>query len=573
MKTLLAMIICLAMALGGGTPLPETAQTATRWTLRDMVVVDGEEEIPVEATFALTGALGTGGGTLHFEAERDGKALLPISAALTPDALRFAFGTHELAYEIPDAALAGLLGMSAEEFVAEVLPLRMLAGLFTGYPGAGFTGEPAGRALHEVLGDEAEAVEVELDGETLRGERRSYRLTEAELPALLDALRTCGEPNTEALMEACLDTMGGEHTSFAEAVAARPEDAFTVSMDIIEAESEGVQYALVETEQPLSGSDVVSSRLEVVRRGEETELHIRSTMNDGSLDYIIQFTGPRDAPERAHAEYDLKSGGDALGFTLDCAREGGLYSVNISAQFYGEAFELSWAERAGDEGKSCRDVALTLSNGRTLRFTLEREDVAAEDDFAGMESLALTPEALNDSAPDDMYLYAALSADALRLNLDLTKLEQDPGLSALFAPPEVEAEPGIRRVETPEEAGAILQGEMPKYAPPEGFSLDGIDVTPDYVWLYYSSAQFDFCLFYFVPGDVPTERRYAISDGELIPEEYCIAEMHMGADGSIPSAVNVYEPNGGKLCFYFTSGDEIYNPTLQEVQAVLAGLQ
>ena len=131
MNFILSIFLCFALAFSGPAGLPAEPETATTWTIRNVTIYSGEEFFTLNPEARITTAAGQDKVALHFELENDGKALLPVSAEITPDALTFALKGGERAYTLSNAEFLEICGLDEED----VRILEVCGDLLTSYGG------------------------------------------------------------------------------------------------------------------------------------------------------------------------------------------------------------------------------------------------------------------------------------------------------------------------------------------------------------------------------------------------------------------------------------------------------
>ncbi len=468
MNLLLSIFLSLAMILGGTGSLPAEPDVATTWTLRNVTLDTGAEQRSLDPELRLTAAAGSDQVDLHLEVESGGRTLAPMSLEIAEDALRASFGTEDSVYSLSAQELEALSGIEAnvppmldafsELFTSAGALLGDAAG---GRPAALHAGLALALAAFKTCGASVQPAQLELDGVPLEGQRIALTLNPESAAALADALRECGAPELEGLMNAALDAINltGEtsYASYAEAIARlAPGREPALNLEITAAHGDGTGRCRIKCGMRDQSAGDLLARVDCITRADRTDVDAYLYLGDllsgfgGTfLDLDAQFT-PAGA---ARANLDVTfvdryapfpfPRSDKLRLTADCANTGGLRDIRLAAALqYGysgsASADLRLSERREEDGSTTAATSLSVdANGSHLgglRFDLNIAGDAPRPLFEGTEPCPLTAGALlffHDS--DIASIRPALGADVMKLGIDLSSLIEDPSVRALLA--------------------------------------------------------------------------------------------------------------------------------------------
>ena len=490
MSFILSIFLCFALAFGGAGSLPAEPETATTWTIRNLAVTDGTDSYTFDPQLRITAAAGAEKVNLHFELESQDQTLLPVTAEVTPEELRFAMANGGRAYSLSAEDLESIMDLDPES--AQIM--EIISDLFLNYGallGTMSSDEEQSRAYNEAVmnavietcGVETEAVEIELADQTLDAQKLELNITLDSSFQLLDALRGCGVEPLEGMLEDMLKLMRltheTEYADFAAVKAALIEDLgedeelnFSLPMTITAAEAEDISYALVECSVNVEDEAALELREEVATIGDETGITMTMTMEaDGTeADYAVSgtLTGPLTDPTSVHIDYDIamtntlylnthdeispiREDGESselssetnVRMTIDFANADGLRDLRCNVSFDTDVdgdedsgeFALTAVERAEMDGSVTADVEILISaDGETIgaSFELNRAEGAVVDYFDGLEMYEISDETMNGSNEEPSLTMTALVADVSLMNMDAMQLTTDPSIQALM---------------------------------------------------------------------------------------------------------------------------------------------
>ena len=609
MNLILSIFLCFALAFGGAAELPAEPETATTWTIRNVTLSNGGETFALNPEARLTAALGAEKAALHFEIENDGRIFLPISAEVTPDELTFALSGGGRAYSLTNEEFMKLIDVDEED----IRILNLCGDLFTSYGallGMAYGDEAQmaefSQAVLEAMlgsfGSEFETVEIELDGETLSAQRTEFDLTFRSSLEMIDALRDCGIDELTTFLNALLEIINLDeetdypnYTALIEAIPEADLDSFSMPLTLTFAEADGLSYGLVETTADLEDFSHMQMREEVVTRGGETSVAVNMLMNaDDTVivyDVSAQMTGPLNAPESMHMDYDVTAvnlitgeGGDgaesistAMRMTLDAATADGLSdatleaSVTVTPNAESSSFDLraTASDRREADGSVTADVTfelLTEDIDAGVSFELNRAESAYANPFDGADLFEITEDAFDSDADEMPPVAAALTADVALMSVDAMQLGADESIRALIDQDIVyddEEDDDYAEVDSLEEAAALFEGTIPDFTPPEGYEIISIDAEPSYVLIDYAADEMDgFEMYVYV--SLATVDTYTYGGGALAPVEGQAVQIRE-YDGDISGAELILS-DGTVVSLYFYG-----SPALEDVEAILAG--
>lgn len=635
MNMILSIIVCIAMLCSGTGSLPAQPETATTWTVRNLTIGDDSGSVTLAPEARFTTAIGSERAQLHFEIANGEQILMPVSGEITADGARFALGDSGNAYTISDETLAEV--MDLDEADAQLMDAFLK--FFKDYSALldktandeTYALEYSDEAMAILLaaGDAApEETEVEIDGTVYPAQRIRIDLDIPALLNMLDAMRSCGIPELEALMADCVELFnlamaeeGGEpFTSFADLADEIGETDFSYPIDLTTVVQDDFFYEKMDLSMQLEDEVALQASVEGVTRGDETDMTMNMTVgaDETTMNYDIdmQMTGPMNAPEKIHMDYAIRmqnnytydydegEGEEAITHSVESRSEAvvrmvldggtvdGLENMTLnvttdvlnSSSTDGEedysyseniAFDLKSEERAEADGSVTAAVSMTFGvDGETgmISFDLNRAEGAPVDYFEGATEYAIT--AFGDAEDP---AYTMLAADALNFSADAMTLAADESvieLMQLFGmEPEAEAEDAdIESYDT--QADSVTVTSFEEAAAifegdlPDYTTPEGYELAEITVSPDYFYAQ------YVSPDDAFSIDAYAgmgneleymqLKDGALVPLEDGLTAEVGRYSGSI-SYVSLYRTEG-PLYFYF--GDQ----SDAEVNAILAGL-
>ena len=489
MTFLLSIFLCFALAFSGTGTLPAEPEAATTWTVRSISLDNGTETYTIDPELRLTTAIGAEKADLHFEIDSGNRALIPVSAELTSDELRFSMGNGGRAYTLTNEEFLRLADIDPEDLQV----LTVVGDFFTSY----------GALLGSVYGDEQQAavyskavfqaminacsgdfeqVEIELNGETVEAQRAELNMTFDATFKLLDELRACGIEPMEKLMDSmlalCCQATETEYADFASLAAEIDEDIdFSMPMTVTFAAADDLAYCLMECDFAVEDS-TAQMREEVTYDGEWTIIEATMDMINLSPDtdasYVIsaQMAGPLNAPTSVHVSYDIvmtsevqivyeaeDADDDAeiaadpdsfidqteIHMTFDSAATDGLNDAQFVVNFQeliddeeqsSGVFHLASAQRREDDGSVTADVTIRFLGEDSevgISFELNRAEAAPADYFDGLKMYELTAEEFYNADDEPSELMSALQNDATLMALDAMQLTADESVQALVS--------------------------------------------------------------------------------------------------------------------------------------------
>lgn len=389
MNLILSIFLSIALALSGTGTLPAEPETATTWTIRNIAFESEGESHAIQPELRFTTAVAAEKAAAHFEIGSDGRTLLPVSAQITPDELRFSLGNGGRAYSLTAEEFEKMTRLDEDN--AQIMTI--IGDFFTSY----------GALIGMVTGDEAQAeaysvtvfnallnacdsslepVEIEFDGKNVEAQRAELTLNFEAAFRLMDELRSCDIEPMRQLMDSvlamCNLQSGAEYESFAELAAEIDEGIeYVMPLTITIAETEDSNYALLECDTDVEAANgPVSMRVreEIVITGDESTVEATATMtlpNNTSADYVIsaQMTGPLTAPESMHMSYDIAMDSEVQVYYEAEAEDADAENVEI-------------ATADGEDDIAPPMVSETLIQRNEIHMTL---DTVAEDGLDGVQ--------------------------------------------------------------------------------------------------------------------------------------------------------------------------------------------
>ena len=626
MNFILSIILCFALALGGTGSLPAEPETAATWTIRNLTLSYGGESAAFSEEARITAAVGEEKAALHFELGSGEKVLLPLSAEITNDALRFALSDSGRAYSFTNATFYEL----AEFDEDDVKIMNALADFFINYGallGIAYSADEQAQAYSETVteillstcGAEPVPVEIAYDGQTLDAQQVEINLTYESIFALLDALRGCGFPELERALDDLLDIFNGtmyasyeSFTALAMDMVSDEELEYSFPITMTFANDGELVYYLVDTALEDVDDFTVQMREEVVARGEEVSVDANMVMDLGitSANYVIraQMTGPFNAPAAMHMDYDIIANtavpsadegysytSDMVwGMTFDLATNDGLrdarFAMNydFSANDSTNSFQLiiAAAERGEDDGSVTADVAIDCAVEDQVfgaTFEINRTEAAPADYFDGLNIYDLDAETIDSlSNNEESETAVALRADVSRMALDAMQLATSEGVQAVgemitnIAAAEYNGDMGeedydsedeytARPVASLEEAAKIFDGDLLDFTPPEGYEITEISASSYSAYITYASEEGSFELSTYAYSGSGNNSYVLTSDG-LVAVTDPIVELIWIDEDTIGYAT-MSTPDGDYVSFNFYDGVD-----LDTLSGILAGV-
>ena len=619
MSFILSIFLCFALAFSGTAGFPAQPETATTVTVRNVTLTVDDESVTLNPQARITAAIGSEKTALRFEIENDGKTLMPVAAEITPDTLTFSLSDEGRAYTLSNEDFVRLADIDEDDMqVMEIFgdlltSYGALIGAAYGNAEWAFTyNQVVLDALLETCGATFTPVEVELDGETIEAQQAEITLDLESCLRLMDALRDCGIEELETMFNSILALinldMDVPYSSYAAIAAELLEDIdeeelelLSLPLTITAAETDALDYALVECAFTVEDEASMQMREEVISRGEETTIEMNMTMTEsyGTSSSVLvsgQLLGPVIEPTELHLDYvmymeapiyyDTENGSDTstavIYMTLDGASEDGLESgkwvIDYEVDGSGGQMQMDYAERREDDGSVSAGIEVTFDadeHSYGISLDLNKAESAYTSFFEGAELFQIDENTMADDAEQIDPTTAALTADISRLGLDALLLSSDESLLAV-------AQLGASGyddyghydyvydvddyldVETLEEAREIYSGNLPDFTPPEGFEAVYINADVDYVDAEYSSGDISFNIsFYDYLSDT---HLYYFGGGFLAEIDGPVVWIEEDESGNIENASMLLDD--GSVANFFFYGDF----PLNEVEAIFAGL-
>lgn len=193
-KVLLSVVLCLAMALGMVGACAEPA--SGKWTLRNVNITTYDEVIAIGPEASLSASLEEDALKLHIEALNGGNVLVPVSAEINQEGLLFSLDDSGRVYSLDYDTVFSMMGMTQEdmqvfELIGRVVEwIRMLVEYQpTGDELAALEAMADG-FYSAITGSAAEAVQVEIDGQSYAANSYKGAMTLNNAIAALDFMRT-----------------------------------------------------------------------------------------------------------------------------------------------------------------------------------------------------------------------------------------------------------------------------------------------------------------------------------------------------------------------------------------------
>ena len=450
MNMILSIFMCFAMILGG--TVPAVPETATTWTIRNLTISVDDESVTLAPELRYTAAMGSEKSTMHLEVGMDDQTILPASAEITPEGVRFAIGSNGHSYSISDATLAELAGLDEET----TQMLGIVTDFFKSYGTvlglaihdmdfAQKFSEAAMQAMIDACGTVEEA-EIQIDGETYPAQQIHFELSGKAMMGMMDALRGCGIAEVEEMIASCLKLVsmsaGEDIDSFAMLEELIEED-ISIPMDMLVVTQDDFIYQSVSMEMYDEYSETeIGMEAESIIRGDYSLMNMTMNADDGLTSFEfgmnMEAEGASEDNAKINADCDVRivedysyteDGGDAqefisvtenyMNFDITGEIADGLENMQISASVdvseeYGydddvdtyeesAAMEISCTESIEDDGSVTAAWIMDVNAGNQvlgLAFDVNRSEGAVQDYFADTTDYALTAEVLASASED-----------------------------------------------------------------------------------------------------------------------------------------------------------------------------
>lgn len=490
MNMILSIFMCFAMILGG--TMPAVPETATTWTISNLTLSVGDESVTLEPELRYTSAMGSEKSLMHFEVGVDEQTILPASAEITPEGVRFAIGNNGHSYSVSDETLTELIELDAE--TAQML--GVVTDFFKSY------GTVLGLAIHDMdfalkFSETAmqamidacgttEETEIEIEGETYPAQKIHFELSGSAMLDMLDALRSCGIAEVEEMIASCLKLVGmssGEEIDSFAVMEELIEEDISIPMDMIIVNAEDFIYQIVSMEMYDEYSETaVNVEGESIVRGAQSMMNMSMTMDDGftTFEFGMSMEAEGESEDNmlvnascnvyAKEDYSYpEDGEDAREFvsvtenyiSFDISGEiaDGLENMKISASAdtseeygydgdvasYDESvgMEIACTETLEADGSVTASWIMDIESEDGVvgfAFDVNRAEGAVQDYFAGATDYALTAEVLasmdGDTPGQEMMLLGtdamAFAAEAYALTADESVMQLMEMFTAIY---------------------------------------------------------------------------------------------------------------------------------------------
>ena len=545
MNAILSLILSIVLAFGGAG-MPAVPETATTYTLGDIVLTVQDETIALNPALVLTTAAGAEQLQAQFGIALDEDTLLPVAGELTGDGVKFSLGSGR-AYSLSAETLNALTGMS-EPHEASMAPLQEFGEFAAMIPELyreSFSNYEANFALSEEMyahwtelsGATPESFEVDVDGVSVPVTCVELNLTAQDMLSSLDLLCEKGTPAMKAYLQKMLDLYsmlsGVEASNFSEffnvVITTASDEAgtdaaealeFTIPMELTYGSKDGLYYMeeLVDTE--IDGVSMDVAAVSVYQDG-VNEMSMSMTMGDEELTMNMGGTFIYDLAGNISVNFEiLGSGSEDAPLDLDIfismnttVGEDGLRTTNSGMDFLVSAEEINtesgytaasefnvsfgWnsAERFEEDGSITNDCEFELYvvDGDevipvALAFSINRAEAPFADAFEGMEMVELPADPENEA-------YQMLSSELFGPLSDLMTLSMEESVAELIALFEVQS--GVLTVTEVAAPADEYAGMDDPAVLDEDYLLDDIYYEealdyPEYTFSAYDGGEVDF---------------------------------------------------------------------------------
>lgn len=615
-KVLLGVLIALLVALlAGGAILWQTGYFAKPvnpdnfWTLRNLSIDAGEEEIALAPEARVRAVKGEDKFNLEFELGMNEQTLMPLRGEISEDGVLFTIGNGGRVYSADMETLGALIGLGEGD--AEML--ERLEDLIESYAALLKVGMDHGFAeknanvyseMYEImLNTTAEDVKVEVEGKSHSGKHYAGKLTGESLCAMLDYMRACEIEEVADMMDdllACVSYFAEEkYASYADLMAGMG-DAISADVDLTVAMGKKLNYQKISMQQDGADGMAIDSTAESTMTDKGMTMTMQQSMGDPEENGTVQnisfaLTGPMNAPSAFRFDMDYDSTMDystqdytnimGLGMTMNMAgnRQDGLWNVELDGDItnrmnYGSvdteeeiytdettvSYNGSYAETKEEDGSVTGAFALKFGDDEMdygASFELNRGKTAV------IEQLVKEDTKLYELSADTTdEVYTQLGADAMDFVADAAQLTTDEGvmqlvdLFSMSAQDEADSEAideeytyegDIQQVETMEEAAAIYGGMIPEFTAPQGYKISVINVNDGVLEAIYDNG----------------ENRFAYSLIDFEADTGAEPEITYGDDGEGTIYYADLMMDSSYVLFSFEDG-----VTRADAEAILAGL-
>ena len=537
MNLLLAFILSVVMAVSGVAPLPAQSETATEWTLSNVLIGDGTEFVQLDKQLVLTASACAGGATLQMKVLNGDQVMLPASASLTNEKLLLSFGSGNNAYSFDNEMIMGYAEFSEEEEQLFDIGTDFMLSL------GAVAAKLRDKDYMEQLGERLTAAEdkttirekdteVDIDGVLYPGKYITREYTDADSMLEMKNVDCTDMPELEALMNSlaqvlcCMEEIDPEKgfSGLAELYASDPDLVRINTSETVTAEADGVDYTATRTVVKDAEGNIISrDDSDFLVRDESAlfRIHSDSTLDEEStvIEADLSVTGPLDAPVkvdltgklgvRTDYSYDTEKDGrqtrfirtaeDRVEFDLAASSNAGLWSGSLNLGFD----QISERGYESDRFREQESAHLTIGctenriGGDLLRsyvleaamdsdmlylsFDVLEKKVPCSDP---MEGLTLYEIDLADESMTPQNL--ALMADVMSFSGSAMLLGAQPDVMSASVLLDELNYADYEELDSIEEAREYLGVPLPEYTPPAGYALDSIRK-------YWDLGDLDFC--------------------------------------------------------------------------------
>lgn len=533
---ILCLLVAAAIALGTmnylGVFEKETVIPDNRWTIRNLSVDTGDDEIAFDSEIRLSVAndVDENGASLrdalHFEIGLGDQTLIPVTAEWADDGLNFNLRSGGTVYRMDRESIIALVeeAMGASFTEEDEKILDYLKNFFVSMGDMMALAQDKDFAkrqpdltygmMEALFGVSGEDIQVEVDGKKYKARRYEGEITSPNARNTFDYLLNCGEPAYEAYMQNLLGMMNyindSEYASYADfakdSMGDADMEATSVKADVSIAFDKNFMYekALLTMEGAMGEAAEIEA--ECILRGNDYSAAMNMQMNDAAMDLNLNYGADAfdlkmDFDQASDSDTGLYSFNSAtkMQISAEGVKTDGLWNADLNwdnnsetrydfgngEETYSTEVKLagSYAEALEEDQSITGAVDFTIfvdDADYGLRFELNRGKDAriAALTADGVEAKPLTIDGA------DSETEALLQADLLSLAGDAGQLMADPGVARVaemvsammsFADSAIEEEEpetmesGAVEVESFEEAAQIYRGQMPQYTAPEGY--------------------------------------------------------------------------------------------------------
>lgn len=558
-KKIIIAILCLlaaaAIALGTmnylGVFEKEAVIPDNRWTIRNLIVDTGDEEIAFgpEIRLSIANDADENGASirdaLHFEIGMGDQTLMPATAEWADDGLNFSIGSSGTVYRMDRESIVAFVEEALDASFTEddKKVLNNLKNLFVSMDDMlALLQDPdfAKRQpdllygmMEALIGTPGEDAEVEIDGKKYKARRYEGEITIQNAWDTFDYLLHCGEPAYEAYMQNLLDLMSyandGEYASYADFAKDSMGDvdmeASAGKADVSIAFDQNFMYEKMRYTMENDMGDSVEMETESILRSDDCSMNMNIGMDGMTMNLDLNYGAEAfglnldfdQTYSYDYGPYNFNSTAQ-MQISAEGVKTDGLWNADLNwdnntetsydfgngAETYSTAVKLagSYAEALEEDQSITGAVDFSIFVDETdygLRFELNRGKDASIAALMA-DGAEVYPLALDDAESDAMVL---LEADLLGLVGDAGQLLADPGVARVAemvnalmdyaadaAEEEAETvESSAAEVESFEEAAQIYRGKMPQYTAPEGYDVsDSIYVSESSIIVNYSNG-------------------------------------------------------------------------------------